>query len=298
VNHDAEIRLAAFNHLERLTRGRTAVPASEISSGFGWHGQQVHLLTKAKGIFKPAQMRSVLSIKTIHPREGRPTPYHDAALGAGSFEYKFRGSDPSASDNLLLREAWEEEIPLIYFKAAAPAVYEVLWPVFIKAWDPERLACVVQTNNALLGKEWSPPVTNIEKAYQVREIRQRLHQGAFRAMVLTAYDRRCAMCGLPTADLLEAAHILEDSEPDSQPVISNGLCLCTLHHRAYDRALVGVDAESKIHVNRRIIMQTDGPVFQHGLIALADQPLSKPGDPEDNPSPDLLARRFEEFLAN
>lgn len=298
MNQDASIRLAAFEHLEMLTRGRKVVPTRELGDGFVWQGDRVHLLTQAKGIFKPAQMRSVLSIKTIAPRGNRLRPYDDAVLDDGLFEYRFRGTDPLAHDNQLLRQAWQDQIPLIYFKAVEPAVYEVLWPVFIREWDSARLICFVQSAGALAGAEWSARTENIEKRYEIRQTRQRLHQGAFRAMVLGAYARKCAICGLPMPEMLEAAHILEDGQPDSRPAIDNGICLCILHHRAYDRCLIGIDRDLRLHLNRRVIAVSDGPVFQHGLLNLAERGLEPPPSRDDWPNPELLARRFEQFLVN
>ncbi len=66
----------------------------------------------------------------------------------------------------------------------------------------------------------------------------------FRELVLTAYERRCAICGFDLRlkdDLLglEAAHIQWHSHggPDS---VANGLALCTFHHGAFDRGAVGL----------------------------------------------------------
>lgn len=281
-----------------LTRGRRAVPTNELSVGFHWRGERIHLLTKAKGIFKPAQMQSVLSIKTIVPRGTRERPYEDTTLDDGCFEYAFRGTDPREPDNQLLRQAWQDETPLIYFKAVEPAVYQVLWPVFVRGWDPQRLFCIVQSTDALPGADWAGQSQDIEKRYEMRQTRQRLHQRAFRSMILAAYNRKCAMCGLPMTEVLEAAHILEDGEPESRPTIDNGICLCALHHRAYDSKLIGVDRELTIHVNRRVISVTDGPVFQHGLLNLAQRRLDTPPSRDDWPNPVLLERRFSKFVAN
>ena len=69
----------------------------------------------------------------------------------------------------------------------------------------------------------------------------------FRREVVRAYDERCAICEF---DLrmndellgLEAAHIQWHSHkgPD---VVSNGLALCLLHHRALDRGALGLKAK-------------------------------------------------------
>ena len=70
----------------------------------------------------------------------------------------------------------------------------------------------------------------------------------FREAVLRAYERRCAVCDfdLRVADAsfgLEAAHIMWHSHggPDEVP---NGLALCTFHHKAFDRGVIGLEPES------------------------------------------------------
>ncbi len=67
----------------------------------------------------------------------------------------------------------------------------------------------------------------------------------FRHAVLTAYERRCAICDFDMRiddDLvaLEAAHIKWHAAggPDAVP---NGLALCTLHHRTFDLGAIGLD---------------------------------------------------------
>jgi predicted restriction endonuclease len=37
------------------------------------------------------------------------------------------------------------------------------------------------------------------------------------------------------AALLDAAHIILDTEPQGEPTVRNGLALCKIHHAAYDR---------------------------------------------------------------
>jgi len=67
---------------------------------------------------------------------------------------------------------------------------------------------------------------------------------AFRGAVIQAYEHRCAVCGYDTrfgqSDLGLAAHIkwCQAGGPD---VVKNGLALCVLHHRAFDRGAIGLD---------------------------------------------------------
>lgn len=79
---------------------------------------------------------------------------------------------------------------------------------------------------------------------------------AFREKVLRAYEYRCAVCGfdlrLGTADLaLEAAHIKwhQAGGPDIE---SNGLALCTLHHKLFDRGAFTLSDERRVVVSERV----------------------------------------------
>ena len=70
----------------------------------------------------------------------------------------------------------------------------------------------------------------------------------FRQDVLDAYDHQCAMCGIQL-DLVEAAHIVPHSHPQGIDVVSNGLALCSLHHRSYDLGLLYVIEDYSIQLN-------------------------------------------------
>ncbi len=132
------------------------------------------------------------------------------------------------------------------------------------------------------------------REYAERLTRLRLHQPVFRAKVLRAYDRACAMCRLKHVDLLDAAHILSDSE-GGQPVVTNGLSLCKIHHAAYDRGIVGVRRDYVVQVRDDVLLEVDGPMLKHGIQAVHDLRLELPKQVADLPDRDLLAQRFAVF---
>ncbi|MCX7309927.1 MAG: HNH endonuclease, partial [Afipia sp.] len=71
---------------------------------------------------------------------------------------------------------------------------------------------------------------------------------------LSAYRNRCAMCGMQLR-LLDGAHILPVAEPDSTDETSNGIALCALHHRAFDKSLVTFDPDYQVHINEERIQE-------------------------------------------
>lgn len=86
------------------------------------------------------------------------------------------------------------------------------------------------------------------RQWAVMETRRALRALDFSERVLNAYHNCCAMCGMQLC-LLDGAHILPVAEPDSTDETSNGIALCALHHRAFDKGLITFDADHQIHVN-------------------------------------------------
>jgi putative restriction endonuclease len=114
-------------------------------------------------------------------------------------------------------------------------------------------------------------------------------------LVLTAYERRCAISGLPIPGLLEAAHIVPDRDERGHPEVSNGLCLSTLHHAAYDRNLLGIDPDGVVHIPPVVLAQTDGPTLEKAIKAFNGARIFLPHNHYDRPNRDYLAERFDAF---
>jgi len=74
----------------------------------------------------------------------------------------------------------------------------------------------------------------------------------FRGKVLDAYNYRCAICGIQL-ELVEAAHIVPHSKTEGTDEISNGVCLCSLHHNAYDNGLIYIAEDLSININKEKI---------------------------------------------
>jgi putative restriction endonuclease len=74
----------------------------------------------------------------------------------------------------------------------------------------------------------------------------------FSRRILSAYEQRCAVCGVQLR-LVDGSHILPVAHPDSTDQTANGVALCALHHRAYDRGLVTFDAKFKVHINEPMV---------------------------------------------
>jgi putative restriction endonuclease len=295
---DHRVRLAAFAFLEGLVREHgDALPRERLEQGFTFEGRRVPLVGP-QGIFKPAVLpRIPLSITTVPTQPGKPRPYDDGFQPDGSIVYRYRGTDPRHHENAGLREAMLHQTPLVYFHGIEPGVYLATWPVHVIQDRPQDLAFVVDVDAAYRSLDSASLIADadLRRRYTTVTTRARLHQEAFRERVLRAYRERCALCRLRHRELLEAAHIVPDSDPLGEPLVSNGLSLCKLHHAAFDRDLIGIRPDLVVELRRDILEEADGPMLLHGLQGFHRRTITVPSAPRLRPNPDFLSARYERF---
>lgn len=300
---DTRVRLAAFAYLAQMVRIHGDVlPASVLRRGFEFDGQPVPLKS-AQGIFKPAVLPELpLSITTAAPDPHRKAPYDDGFSQDGFLLlYRYRGTDPQHHENVGLRSAMLQRKPLIYFHGVVESEYFSAWPVYIVGDEPAQLRFQVAMDDAKFVSEGLGMVAEgsevPRREYITVTTRQRLHQRSFRVRVLRAYQRRCALCRLSHEQLLDAAHILPDTDPLGDPVVSNGLALCKLHHAAFDKNFIGIRSDLVVQVRRDILDESDGPMLIHGLQGFHDRRILVPRRSDERPRVDFLEERYRRFLA-
>jgi putative restriction endonuclease len=97
--------------------------------------------------------------------------------------------------------------------------------------------------------------------------------------------------------MLDAAHITADAHADGDPVTSNGLALCKIHHAAYDANILGIRPDLTIEIRADVLEEIDGPMLQYGIQAHHGRSLMVvPQSRRDRPASDRLATRYAEFL--
>ncbi len=306
---DHALRLAAIEHVRGLdARYDQLVPLAVLRAGFPYAGRRVPFNSFQSGIFRPRVMSgtAALSLYTTPPVPGKPRPYDDdVAPGVGgAFTYHYRDARQdsvsaraaAARDNATLVAAFEQQAPLIWFVGHAKKQYQPLAPVFVSANDPVRRVVELQAGVPVadLIPAGEPASADLRR-YATGEARVRLHQTRFRAEVMRAYARRCAICRLHEADLLQAAHILEDRHEHGEPVVVNGIALCAIHHLAYDRNLLGIDPDGVVHIAHRLLEEVDGPMLRAGLQERHGEGILLPRKRSERPDPARLEIRFGEF---
>ena len=123
----------------------------------------------------------------------------------------------------------------------------------------------------------------------------------FRRDVLTAYERRCAICDFDVRlddDLLglEAAHIKWHAAngPDTVP---NGLALCRLHHHALDRGAIGLAPSGRRGFELLVSRELSGTSEAYRqLVDARGRPLREPQEAAELPNPAFVAWHREQVF--
>jgi putative restriction endonuclease len=298
---DARVRLAAFRWLAEQTALTAGEPLKRavLQQGFELDGRRVPLLGP-QGIFKPEVLPELpLSITTTPD-----SPYADAFGPEGVLQYRYRGTDPLHHENVGMRKAMERRVPLVYFHGLVPGQYMAAWPVLVVGDDRKALAFRIEVDDAAQAERslalgvHSAVAESLDEGrrrYVTSTVMRRIHQAAFRERVLAAYQSQCALCHLRHRELLDAAHIIPDSEPDGEAHVRNGIALCKLHHAAFDKFFLGIRPDYQIVIRSDVRRESDGPMLLHGLQGMHGTKLLLPRGAFSQPDVALLDRRFRLF---
>ena len=120
----------------------------------------------------------------------------------------------------------------------------------------------------------------------------RLCQSFFRRAVLASYEGQCCVCSLPCEALLVASHIIPWTlRADLRANPKNGLCLCALHDRAFDRGLISVSPAHVIHTSKTIVNLSPHEVIARMFTSYDGTRIMLPG--RFTPDPESLKYHFE-----
>lgn len=294
-DEQALLRLEIFADLESFIDSRGGFASRDELTGFVMrNGLRMPLIDTGRGIRNPQEFDATLSIVSASDG-GRNNPYDDAIdRDTGLLRYSWAKGPLDAGDNRKLLAALDTGTPIILFEKPLPNLYVPVFPVYVIDVDADNRHFIIDLDDSRLRDS---RVVTLDKAYVARVVNQRVHQPVFRARVLDAYNKRCAVCTLKYPELLDAAHIISDSDERGLPIVTNGMAMCKIHHAAYDQDFLGVSPDYVVHINERLLADRDGPMLQFGLQAMNGKALELPSRRNDRPDRDYLAERFERFAS-
>jgi putative restriction endonuclease len=110
------------------------------------------------------------------------------------------------------------------------------------------------------------------------EIAGRRRDADFRNRIMVAYEYQCAFCGYDgwlngTAVGLDAAHV-QWWAFDGPDDVANGICLCALHHKLFDKGVLGITRDRQIAVSVHYIGRS--PTTRHLVLSLSGRAVGQP----------------------
>jgi putative restriction endonuclease len=291
LSDDLKLRERIMVRLAHVRDQGGGVVTREQLSDFDIDGGKMRLIDRSRGIRNPHDLNVTLSI--VSDPNG---PYDDRDGDEGYFVYSYRKGS-TKGDNTKLRAAIEFSLPIIMLRKLKDGIYIPIFPVFVVEDDQEARQFLIALDESL---RFVKPRTldGRAKEYAQQLTRRRLHQPWFRASVIRAYETRCAVCRLQHGELLDAAHIVPDSDEAGVAHISNGLSLCKIHHAAYDQNLMGIRPDNVVEINKELLEERDGPMLKYGLQQMHGTTITLPRRKIERPSSDLLELRYNEFKAS
>ncbi|HOY42218.1 MAG TPA: HNH endonuclease [Chitinophagales bacterium] len=131
----------------------------------------------------------------------------------------------------------------------------IVWNEFNSDWDN-----LAYESELLISKFTNQPIEkvaeiNIEDIPLGKEreaiIKQRVNQSFFRSTILSSYNIKCCITGLSIPDFLVASHIIPWSKDDKNRLNPhNGLCLNSIHDKAFDKGFITITTDYRIKVSK------------------------------------------------
>lgn len=134
-----------------------------------------------------------------------------------------------------------------------------VWDEFHQDWTG-LVARAMETKATLGSSKEVEPVFTLPKGPSERltTVKQRLHQSFFRDAVLSSYNARCCITGLPIPECLVAGHIIPwsaDERRRADP--TNGICLSATFDCLFDCGLLTINEDLTICVSNSLLNAKD-----------------------------------------
>lgn len=178
---------------------------------------------------------------------------------------------------------------------------EDIWQEFNGNW--EKLAFESEQIIAHFSKKTIEEVTQIkvddidirEGLERERVVKQRVNQSFFRSTVLSSYYFKCCITGLSIPDFLVASHIIPWSKCTEHRLNPrNGLCLNSIHDKAFDRGFITISPEFKVIVSNVLGDLEKDKAVQDFFIKYNNQKINLPD--KFLPSKEFLEHHYDNIF--
>ena len=132
---------------------------------------------------------------------------------------------------------------------------EIIWNEFNGNWDKlafESEKLIAEFQNKSIEQIETLNIEDFPKGEE-REtiIKARVNQSFFRSTILSSYNLKCCITGLSISEFLVASHIIPWKKNENNRLNPhNGLCLNSIHDKAFDKGFITITPDYKIKVSK------------------------------------------------
>ncbi len=159
---------------------------------------------------------------------------------------------------------------------------EEIWNEFHGNWDElafESEILLARFKGEPIEKSAKINLENLPDEGKERDaiIKARVNQNFFRSAILASYENKCCITGISIPELLVASHIIPWSKDEKNRLNPhNGLCLNSLHDKAFDKGLITITEDYKLKLSPALMKYKKNEAIENFFLPYGDQTISLP----------------------
>ena len=171
-----------------------------------------------------------------------------------------------------------------------------LWYEYLNNWEKltdESLEILENRTSNSVQKFFKTDIQykNTEGLEKERLVKVRVNQCDFRQRILASYNNKCCITNIDIPTLLVASHIIPWSKNVQERLNPrNGLCLNSIHDRAFDQGLITITTDFKVKLSKNILKKKNEKEIQNLFIRFDNQKIIMPD--RYSPDPNFLEWHF------
>lgn len=157
---------------------------------------------------------------------------------------------------------------------------EVVWNEFHGNWEKlayESELLIAKFQNKQLEQSVDIEIDIPLGLEREQLVKARVNQYFFRATVLSSYNQKCCITGLSVHEMLVASHIIPWKDNDKERLNpQNGLCLNSLHDKAFDTGYITVTTDYKVKISPKLREIENDKAVHDFFFQFDNQPIQLP----------------------
>ena len=177
---------------------------------------------------------------------------------------------------------------------------KMIWDKYFNNWEN-----LVNDSLIILSRIQNKPIEQIvgieddlefiQGKEKERMIKVRVNQNNFRHRILASYNEKCCITGLNIKALLVASHIIPWAKNEEERLNPrNGLCLNSIHDKAFDKGFITLTTEYKVKLSEHVLLRKNDITIQNFFLKYENQSIILPD--RYLPNPEFLKWHYDNIF--